>query len=378
MNIGYIDGVNINDDVIKISGKKHFEFNSIVKTALLVTLAGYYEKDNITISAEKFYDRSKLNKFFSYVLNDKRSAPRVFKLNLKFTNEIKKVSSAGNNNYQCIISFSAGLDSTAGILYALDKGLKVKPVWVGFGQKNEMEELKKVKSICKKLYLNPLIFKVDIKAFVDKGWIRWNEGIIPARNFLFASIASTIASKSSHKNVKIFLCAHKEEISMANTDKSRRFFKTCTNIFSSFYKNNMELMTPFAKVTKPEIISYWKKYWANKYKLYPTNTVSCYFGTSCGNCPACINRAVAFSCSNTPLENYQSNPFKDKKGTIKLKYLNRFHSLKKERQLDFLYSMNANKKFLSKNNKEFLNSNFNKYKAHIKKRILKIQKTTIY
>jgi len=375
MLIGKVGNLPIKDTNLRITGKRYMTLNSVAKTALLVTLAGYLEKDDILVKDLKYYKKNKLEDFLSYVLNIKRAAPKNFNLNIKFDEKnIEKPKSGDKNNYSCLISFSGGIDSTAGILYALDKGIKVTPVWIGFGQKNEEKELGVMKKICKKLKLKPLIIKIDLKEYVDKGWSRWKLGMVPARNYLFIALVSTIANLSSKKNIKIFLCAHKEEITPVNTDKSLKFYKTSNKIFSDFYSKKIEVTSPFFKVTKPELVSYWIKNWESKYGISPKETVSCFFGNSCGVCKACINRSIAFLCAGLPMDKLKVNPFSDKNKTLEEGYIYRFDELEKERKLDFLYAMNINFKYLPLKIKKFIKPRINKNRKDILKRIEKIRK----
>lgn len=378
MLIGKIGNKKITTSDLKIQGFNNFELNSIIKTSLLTTLAGYLEKDKITVNDNKFYNQRPLENFLSYILNDKRAAPKNFKLKITFKSyQSSHANDIPNNNYNCILSFSGGLDSTAGAMLALDKGLKIKPVWIGFGQKNEKQEVKAIKAICKKLRLNPLIVQINLKNYVDKGWSRWKTGIIPARNLLFASIASAIASKSKYKKVLIYICAHKEEITPIHTDKSLRFFKTCTDIFSGNYLKEIKVETPFAKVTKPEIVSFWIKKWQEKYQLRPEDTVSCYLGNNCGKCKACINRAISFACAGVKMEKYKNNPFSDKEKIIEKDYMGRFDGLDIDRKLDFLYAMGKNRNYLSNVLKEFFDSKIYHFEKKVVKRLANIKKINL-
>lgn len=370
MLIGKVGDRSFATSDIKIRGPKFFRVDSVIKTAILVTLAGYLEKDEVLIKGEEYYSKKKLGTFFSYVLNDRRAAPRKF--DLKFSFQPTSKQNFNNfllkNDYDCLVSFSGGIDSTAGLMYALDRGLNVLPIWIGFGQKNEEQELKVVKKICKLLKLHPAIIKVDLKKYIEKGWSRWKTGIIPARNYLFASTAAEILSHSAKDGGFVYLCAHKEEITLTNTDKSHKFFKTCSELFSTAYCRKIQVTTPFYKITKPEIISYWYRVWRKKYSISPELTISCYFGNNCGNCKACVNRAVAFSCAGVPIKNFIANPFQDMKSIIDNGYINRFETLKLERKLDFLYAMQMNKDSLLGNFKKFLNVNYRKYKNRITER----------
>jgi len=308
------------------------------------------------------------------ILNDKRAAPRKFGLNINFDGYGKVKQTRASNNYDLFLSYSGGADSTAGLLYALDCGLKVKPIYVAFGQKNEKQEIITIKKILGKLKIEPLIVKIDIDKYIDHEWKRWKLGIIPARNYLFAAIAGSVLAKSKSKNPQIWVCAHKEEINPTHTDKSNRFFRSCSKILSDNYRKNISVTTPFKDLTKPEIVSYWHKYWEKKYNISVNETVSCYFGNNCGVCKACINRAVVFVCAGIKIENFQTNPFLDKRKLILNSYIVSFNSLHTERKLDFLYALNKQKNILPKKLKKFLDLNYKKYENKIIKRIDSIRK----
>lgn len=364
--IGTIGEKEINSLDFSLQSTIPIQWDCVVKTALLTTLAGYLEKDAITVNDIQFYDVATLNNFLSFILNDKRAAPRRFTIDLSFAHRDNAYTRINNifpleHHSQCFIGFSGGIDSTAGILYALDRGWSVQPVWIGFGQKNEGQEKAVVQRLSRVLGLNTCYISIDLQKYVEDGWSRWKSGIIPGRNLLFASIAAQIASMSSQELSKIYICAHKEEVTDTNTDKSLRFFQMCTELFTSAYKKKIVVETPFLKITKPEMVSYWWRYWKDKYGLAPDDTVSCYVGSNCGVCKACINRAIAFSCAEVPLENFRINPFRDVEKVIATEYLQRFDSLDLDRKLDFIISMQNNKLMLSSDLLRFLNENISMY-----------------
>lgn len=377
MIIGKIGSKKIDTTGLGIQGVPENSLNVFVKTALLTTLAGYLEKDSITIEGDKYFPKAKLESFLSYILNDLRAAPRTFALDISFSKHDSEAVTTEKNDYDCILSFSGGVDSTAGALYAMERGKKILPVWISFGQKNEGDELATVQKLCKKLKLSLLIVKIDLKSYVDEGWERWKLGIIPARNLMFAAIASQIASQSIKKKVQIYICAHKEEINYVNTDKSKRFFSTCNKIFSRLYGEKVELTTPFFTYTKPEIISYWKRHWSNQFGVYPHQTVSCYLGNNCGVCKACFNRAVAFACAGEKLDKYILNPFADEKEIIYKGYVERFPSLQMERKLDILYSLSLHKTIIPERLKTFLSARYPRYQKRIIQRITSLEKVKI-
>lgn len=372
MILGTIADKKISD--IKIQGLDEKHIDSSVRLAILTVLAGYLEQNKIVINGNKIIEKTYLDRFLSYVLNDKRAAPKTFKLNIEFDGFKLHHDLKIQNDYDLLLSFSGGIDSTAGLLLALDKKLKVQPVLICFGQKNEKKEIFSAKRILKKLGIKPLVVKINIDKYMDHDWKRWRLGIIPARNYLFAAIAGSILSQSESKTLNIWICAHKEEINPVNTDKSLRFFKSTTEILSNAYKKDVVVSTPFELITKPEIVSYWHKKWERKYGLYVTDTTSCYFGNNCGRCKACINRAIAFTCAGIRLENFQTNPFQDKSNLIQNGYIDRFNSLKEERKIDFLYTMSINRMKLPTKLDKFLDENYLRYKAKIDKRINRIRK----
>jgi len=376
--LGAINGREITSSLIGLTDPQLYNIDSVVKTSLLTTLAGYLESDSITVYGNAFADSKFLQTFLSYILNDKRATPRDFNLLLNFvSNGSVFHPNQDSNSYDCLVSFSGGIDSTAGLMYSLDAKRKVLPVWIGFGQKNENRELAVVNELCKKLNVQPWIIKLDLARYVDAGWSRWKSGIIPARNLLFASIAAEIASRSNSPSVDILLCAHKEEITPVNTDKSQRFYDSTTLLFNSAYKKNIRVTTPFYSYTKPEIVSYWSRYWTDRYGISPGETTSCYLGNNCGSCKACFNRAVAFTCSGYKNDHFLQDPFIDQSNTIWGGYITRFDSLESERQLDILYSLNSHIDIAPPRIAKFVEYHYPHFRNAIKKRQKQIRNVLI-
>lgn len=372
--LGQIGDKEITDRQLSLEATYPLSYDSPFSTMILTTMAGYLEKDEILVNSKGFYPRVSLEKFLSYVLNDTRAAPRKFTLSVIFSPQSTHVSEviSPQHDYTTILAFSGGVDSTAGLLLALDKGLRVKPVWVGFGQKNEVRELETVQRLTSLLNLVPWYVKIDLGSYVDNGWNRWKSGIIPARNLLFASIAAQMASHSVASQVNIQICAHKEEITLLNTDKSRRFFATASSIFSHAYNRQIIVETPFSNSTKPELVSYWARNWTKKYGIDVQHTSSCYFGTNCGTCKACINRAIAFAWVDVSDLPYVDNPFSDKKAVIRESYIKRFATLERNRKLDILFALHKNESVLPNDLKEFLDKNYKKYQKKIDQRRIQI------
>ncbi len=372
--IGWIDNQEVTQKEVISENNLDIQWDDQTKWAVLLTLAGYKESNFIHVNGNNFFDKSSLDEFGSFILNDTRAAPRHFdiKTSFKDINYSKIPNNLNNDKFDSLLSFSGGIDSTAGLLLELARNKKPLPLWIGFGQKNENDEMKIIANISSKLGIEVKKIRINFKEYVDSGWSRWKLGIIPARNYLFASLAANLVNKLINKKSRILICAHKEEITPINTDKSEKFFETSSKIFSDYYKKDISVETPFRWFTKPEIVSIWHRQWEGKFKIKPQDTVSCYFGNNCGVCKACINRAIAFTCAGVDIENFIENPFMDKQSIIKDSYLKRFDILEKERKLDFLYALKTNNRIVPQYIKKFLDENYEKYQEEIKDRILHI------
>lgn len=334
-------------------------FDAFAKVAILILLAGYKQTDYIFVD-DKFgnsIDLKKLSRFLSYVLNHRDLAPRKF--NLKITDRkdfVTKFSLPKKNRYEGILSFSGGIDSTAGLLNSFDKGQHIKPLWISFGQRNDSAELDVVRKILAKLKINPLVVRMDIKKQILKGWKDWDY-IIPGRNFLFVCLANAILRHSNKKGGFIYLCVHKDEMKhRRNTDKSRYFFKKTSEFFSLDSGKEIVVTTPFANLSKTEILSYWRKNWLKKYKISPHETTTCYYGRGCGKCEVCLKRTISLLASGFDADPFiKIHPMKDPSGFIVSRWIPQIKSGKFTRikKLDFLIAVEKCLDFVPKKVKNF-------------------------
>ncbi len=381
---GLIDKQLISSKQIKISSNCGIsKLNSIAKTAILTVLAGYWEKEKITvldnINLKKIIN---IDNFVNLNLNFKGKAPRYFNANItyqKLPNVTKKHTSILTDKnsfvgYDNILLLSGGIDSVAGLLYLLSRNRKVLPLWIDFGQKNRVSEKKTINLIKRKLNIWVLIIKIDLKKYVYSGWSRWKQGIIPSRNFLFVALASLLISQDK---TKIWLCASKGEINSKHNDKSLLFYQTISKMLSKYTKKKIRVWTPFYKYNKAEIIYYWKNFWGSKYKIYPQNATTCYLGNNCGLCSACYYRFINMLTANTKDIQYKNNPFFDKGRIIANYYLPNFKKWGKIRKLDFLIALSKNKNDLTPETKVFFQKHYKIYYNEIKKRIKLIKKVKI-
>jgi 7-cyano-7-deazaguanine synthase in queuosine biosynthesis len=368
MIVGKIDAITITDKDVELRSSFGLDYCSEqVRLALLTVVAGYLEKDDIVlpVTTKTDVDTAKLENFLSYMLNDERAAPRTYNIKLSLARSSSMSNGDGvDTGAKRIMSLSGGIDSVAGLLVALDNGENVVPVWVGFGQKNEERELETSREICKRLGLTLQEVHINIDKYIDHEWKRWKLGIIPGRNFLFAAIASQLLGVAGGT---ISICAHKEEITDANTDKSERFFFDSSAFLTQIAKKSVTVSTPFRNVTKPELIAYWDAHWASKFGISPQDTVSCYFGDNCGTCKACFNRALSFVVAGIPLENYLANPLTNERLLVD-GYINRFDDLVEDRKADILYALSNYREVFSAPVKRFIDEQSNLYAQLIEKR----------
>ena len=305
-----------------------------VKLSVLATIAGYLKKNNICVNASPF-KKQIMERFLSYVLNNKKFAPISYKLGISFSGEDTE-NIGTKHSYDCVILFSGGFDSTAALLAALDRGLNPLLLWVGFGQKNEDKEYKSIKSIAERIGYPVSIIRVGLGKFIDKGWKDWDY-IIPARNFMFAAFAASFLSRSTKQECTIFLSAHEEEIKHSNTDKSNYFFNKCTQLFSEYYNKTIVLSTPFGKYSKAEIAAHWRNNWKVKYGILPYDTVTCYFGNNCGRCKACLKRTIALLAAGWNADpDLKLNPMADKDGFLANDMLLRMSTFSRKRKMELL------------------------------------------
>lgn len=335
--------------------------DAFTKVAILTVLAGYKKCDYISVD-DKFnkIDLKKLSRYLSYVLNHKELAPRKYNLKIKDQKDfITKNNYSKSNDYDGILSFSGGIDSTAGLLNAINKRQHIKPLWISFGQRNDKAELSAVKSILTKLGMEPLVVEMNIQKQILNGWKDWDY-IIPGRNFLFVCFANVILKRSVRNKNFIYLCAHKDEMKHhRNTDKSRYFFAKASNFFSLDSGKNIVVGTPFANISKTEILSYWKKHWLKKYKISPHDTTTCYYERGCGRCEVCLKRTVSLLAAGFDIDPFiKIHPMKDPSGFIINKWIPQIKSEKFTRikKLDFLIAVEESLDIVPKKIKEFYNN----------------------
>jgi len=365
--IGKVKNRKIKDNIIQIEGKLfgNLPIDSLIKTAILAIIAGYLKTNEIFLNGEHLPNNKFLGDFLSFLLNDRNFAPIKYKIkisNYLEGNVKEKKEDAFLHDYNSVILFSGGFDSSATLLHALDHGWNPLLLWIGFGQKNEEIEERTARKVAKKFHRELLVIKINLSDYIEKGWKDWSY-IVPGRNFMFAVFGAAVLAQSKHYRNRIMMGVHEEEFyhSDPGTDKSPYFFEVCSDLFSKFYKKDIKLITPLKHVSKTELAANWKNFWVKKYNIDPHETVSCYYGTNCGACNACLKRSISFMATGLGLDkNIKTNPFEvDEELTVN--YIKRCFSIRghktqfsKKRAVETLLAYKKSVDYLPKEAKEII------------------------
>jgi 7-cyano-7-deazaguanine synthase len=358
------------------------KLNSVAKAAILNLLAGYKDSENVTVLGEDLNKYIKdYNHFASVNMNIINAGPHMFNMNIVFLDQ-KNIKYQSSKNilekFDTILMLSGGIDSVSGLFYALDKGWKVLPLWINFGQKNKVNEDKTVRLIEKTFNIPVMRIKIDLKKYIDSGWETWKYGIIPSRNFMFLALASLIIEQSQARKIRVLLCATRDEYNAKHEDKSPIFFKTISRLLTRYTRKNIEVITPFVEYNKTEIMAYWSIIWAKKYNFQIRNTISCYNNNFCGSCPACYNRNLYGSASGY-LDDIRckNDPFRDRARMIRDYHINNFNKWDNTRKLDFLNALSLHMDKIPPEVKKFLNLKKIKYQNQMEKRLIKLKNMEI-
>ncbi len=345
MEIGKVGTSLITTDTIPVSRPELL--NNFVKLGILSALAGYKKQDRVFVNGRfsPGVDIGRLGRFMSYVVNHP-AAPKHFDFQLTQNRQKGKEALVGNDLcYDIILSFSGGIDSTAGLLYCLDNNLSVLPLWIDFDQRNKVSEMQAAQRILARLGMrnNQMNLSVGFGDFILKGWEDWSF-IVPARNFIFIALAEALFFNSSKGKGTIYLCANREEMrKWKHRDKSAYFFRTASSFFKSDSGKNIVVTSPFREYSKTEILYWWKNHWEKKYGISPYDTSTCYYNSgACGRCRACFRRTVSLLCAGYDADrNLEHHPLTDPVGLIKNEWIPEIRAgkISREGRLDFYIAL---------------------------------------
>lgn len=201
--------------------------------------------------------------------------------------DVKIVKKRYKIMYKEILLFSGGIDSFIGYYYLN----KPQTVYFDLNSKYSKKEIKTVKSI-----LHDIIIDKSLR-FLGEYEQNLNAHI-PFRN-LYLALQSALRYSD-----KIYICGLKDD---NMTDKNEKMFKKWSELFSEIENREIQVLSPFWKMTKIDIVKWFAKNFDKKLLL---NTVSCYSEENkkyCGKCQSCFRKAVALNAVGINL------PFYDKK-----------------------------------------------------------------
>lgn len=256
-----------------------------------------------------------------------------------------------------LVCFSGGVDSTGALLGAIDAGKSPVALWCDYGQPYRVPEQKVVTQICSKLNI-PLVQAVlDLSDLIALGGTRFGH-VFPARNLMIAAIC---------------LCFQPSEILLAGLcdelvvpDKSLRMYDEFGKYFG------VPLYSPFAHITKAEVLCFWKSRW-NKY-LSAEETVSCYSSNgNCQNCSSCAKREVAMAASG--YTDTFPEVFTNQHELIEGHWFSRIDSFQYERRTDMLIALDKFRDKLTPKLQHLLHVKCMQYQEEIARRKIQLQMT---
>ena len=193
-----------------------------------------------------------------------------------------------------LLLLSGGLDSACLFWHLLSQGETFICMWIDYGQKNAHEEYVAAQKLCSDAgVLLKTVNAISVFDGVQSAiLIGCNAKVIgghsvkvdelPNRNAVLISIAAAHCSCRT----TIVVAAHRT--SAPYPDCTPQFYTRMSKAISYSTNGRVDVEAPFIRLTKFKVL---KKGWeAGMTKEDIEATVSCYEGTNCGKCPACISR----------------------------------------------------------------------------------------
>jgi 7-cyano-7-deazaguanine synthase len=171
---------------------------------------------------------------------------------------------------------SGGIDSTACIIYYLNTGMRVLPIFIDFGHPSNAVEREHVHQIA-------AYYKLTLREIKISGVDCCQLGEIKGRNAAFVTVALMaytnlpgIVALGIHAGSPYYDC-------------TPAFADRISVLVSEYTNGLMQFEAPFLNFEKPSIVAFGKKY-----GLPFDLTYSCQKGTAspCGICLSCLDRKV--------------------------------------------------------------------------------------
>lgn len=214
------------------------------------------------------------------------------------------------NKKKAVIMFSGGLDSTAALCWALDKGYECFAITISYGQKH-IKEKKSAGHIAKLLGVKLFDLKLDLPWLKSSSLVDKNKKIpnfkvskingkkipstyVPGRNLIFASIGVSLADSIKAEAVVL----GPNIVDYSGYPDCRPVFYNALEKAVNFGTEigskggKIKLLMPLIKMSKADIVKL-----AIKLKAPLKHTWSCYSGLKqpCGKCDSCKLRAKGFA-----------------------------------------------------------------------------------
>ncbi len=197
-------------------------------------------------------------------------------------------------NLGSVVLLSGGVDSFLCLLIALEKNKDVTALSFDYGQ-SHVKELNFAKKIASDFNIPHKIIDISFVKTIGSGALvdsnldmdsRSNgqlNVIVPGRNGLFIRLAAMMGFKEIYVGINESDVPDFPDCSRDYIDRLERVLQIDSNLD--------KVITPISGMSKKEIFLELKRRHYFDYAL--KNSLSCYRGTTCGTCPACLLRDQA-------------------------------------------------------------------------------------
>lgn len=197
-----------------------------------------------------------------------------------------------------LVLLSGGMDSTACLHWALSRHREVRAIGFDYGQPHRDAELTAAGKIAKRrmvpfqIELLPELgggLRDGVQDHTDEPGL--SAAFVPGRNGLFLWRALNVAARLFYGDITLVIGACAEDAA-AHPDCREEFFESIERSMGLGLDRQVKIAAPYVLMTKAQLI-------ADVMGRFPSGlddlqeSWSCYRGTACGTCTACILRARA-------------------------------------------------------------------------------------
>ena len=200
-----------------------------------------------------------------------------------------------------VVLLSGGMDSVLAFLLTKEKHPDTIGLWVDLGQPYSEKEYRVIKRL-RKTYGASSIKTIDCPIISDE-----NDNVPTIKNQVIPGRNLTLAVIAANYGDEIYLCALDGEMHDLMPDKNQAFFDKTSEALTQAYGKPITVSTPFAEMTKAELIAEALLEGIPVSDILTTST--CYHPVipRCGECSACLKRWIALTL-NFIEEDYTTHP----------------------------------------------------------------------